>query len=381
MSQDALMSQDEFLKKPRISPHYYFFPMEGDRLQCRTHNKVAVFRGKAAAELLPRLIPQLDGTNTISEIAANLEISEENVLQAVKLLNSSGVLEKAASPPPASLSSEELGCYHSQLSFFSQFKADKYVYQEKLKKSRVLIINSGKIGARLSVFLSECGIGDITAVDAAVVNDKDVGIFFRTCDIGSSRIDVVKNRIGEINSHVKFKGINKQVETVDDVAEIIEGHDLLVVCADMQDIALFRCVNTACLKKKMRWTMAVLDGFTGIIGPTVYPYESACYTCYEFRHRANETQFRELCAFEEYLAQHRDKLIDYGTTAPMVSIIASCFAQEIVKLLTFYCTPSIYSNLLFFNFVDLELRSERLFKLPHCPSCKVQRPKPKLFDR
>jgi thiazole/oxazole-forming peptide maturase SagC family component len=375
------MSQNEFPKKPRISPHYYFLPMEGDRLQCRTHNKVAVFRGKAAAELLPRLIPQLDGTNTIPEIAENLEISEENVLQALKLLGNSGVLEKDASPPPASLSSEELRCYHSQLSFFSQFKADKYVYQEKLKNSKVLIINSGKLGARLSVLLSECGIGEMTAVDAAEVNEKDVGIFFRTCDIGSPRIDVVTNRVGEVNPHVKFKGIQKQVETADDVADMIDGHDLLVVCADIQDIALFRCVNTACLKKKIRWTMATMDGFTGTIGPTVYPYESACYTCYEFRHRANETKYRGLFAFEEYLAQHRDGLIEYGTTAPMTSIIAGCLAQEIVKLLTFYCTPSLYGNLLFFNFVDLELRSERLFKLPHCPSCKIERPKPKLFER
>ena len=73
--------------------------------------------------------------------------------------------------------------------------------QKKLKAARVLLIGAGGLGAPLGLYLTAAGIGHLGIVDSDVVDDSNLQrqVTFTTDDIGTSKLDAAKRRLGALN--------------------------------------------------------------------------------------------------------------------------------------------------------------------------------------
>ena len=101
--------------------------------------------------------------------------------------------------------------------------------QKKLKKSKVLIIGLGGLGCPAAEYLSRAGVGTIGIIDHDKVSLSNIHrqSIFTSSDIKKYKVDVVKQRIKKVNSHVNMKSFKKKIEDFN-VKEIIKSFDIII---------------------------------------------------------------------------------------------------------------------------------------------------------
>jgi adenylyltransferase/sulfurtransferase len=79
--------------------------------------------------------------------------------------------------------------------------------QEKLKKSKVLVIGAGGLGCPILQYLTAAGVGTIGIIDNDTVSQSNLQrqILFTIEDIGKSKAICAKNRLSLLNPFVKFE--------------------------------------------------------------------------------------------------------------------------------------------------------------------------------
>lgn len=373
-----IKKNEQLPSKPRIPGYLYIIPMGKDTLQCRTGGRVTALKGKAVSELIPKLLPYLNGKNSIPEIVERLkEFGENNVTAAIQALNSRGLLVDDAVEPSYDISPPEIERYERRFNFFSHYSEDKYQPQGLLMDSRVLVIGTGEIGIQVILSLIESGVGKVKTVGSGMVQRRELGSFFREMDVGKLKSEVFRERGPHFNPNVELESVDLVLTSAREVETIIEDTDLVVVCWDNPAVSIFEWVNKACLKKKIRWTSVGLNGIEMIMGPSIIPYETACFSCYSLRRKANEVFYHEYLAFENYLRENPSSAVDYGALIPSSKIAANICAFEIIGILSNYVIPISYGKLITLDLLNFEASIQDVLKIPLCPDCSQAGPKPK----
>ena len=101
--------------------------------------------------------------------------------------------------------------------------------QKKLKKSKVLIIGLGGLGCPAVEYLSRAGVGTIGIIDHDKVSLSNIHrqSIFTASDIKKYKVDVVKQRIKKVNSHVKIKSFKKKIDDFN-IKKIIQSFDIII---------------------------------------------------------------------------------------------------------------------------------------------------------
>ncbi len=101
--------------------------------------------------------------------------------------------------------------------------------QKKLKKSKVLIIGLGGLGCPAAEYLSRAGVGTIGLIDHDKINLSNIHrqSIFTTSDIKKYKVDVVKERIKKVNSHVKIKSFKTKINDFN-IKKIIQSFDIII---------------------------------------------------------------------------------------------------------------------------------------------------------
>ena len=101
--------------------------------------------------------------------------------------------------------------------------------QKKLKKSKVLIIGLGGLGCPAAEYLSRAGVGTIGLIDHDKINLSNIHrqSIFTTSDIKKYKVDVVKQRIKRVNSHVKIKSFKTKINDFN-IKKIIQSFDIII---------------------------------------------------------------------------------------------------------------------------------------------------------
>lgn len=79
--------------------------------------------------------------------------------------------------------------------------------QEKLKKSKVLVVGAGGLGCPILQYLTAAGVGTIGIIDGDTVNQSNLQrqILFTVDDIGKPKATCAVNRLQQLNPFVTFK--------------------------------------------------------------------------------------------------------------------------------------------------------------------------------
>jgi molybdopterin/thiamine biosynthesis adenylyltransferase len=223
--------------------------------------------------------------------------------------------------------------------------------QEKLLRSKVLIVGAGGLGAPAALYLAAAGVGTIGIVDYDRVDLTNLQrqIIHHTADIGTEKVNSARAKIQVINPDVTVRTHQARL-TAENISGIIRQYDFVIDGTD--NFATKFLINDACYFEKVPFSHAGILRFEGQL-MTVLPGQSTCYRC--VFHSPPPAGAVPSCS-------------QAGVLGTLAGVIGSLQATEAIKYLL-GIGELLTSSLLTYNALTMEFRKVRLNRNPSCPLC------------
>ena len=189
--------------------------------------------------------------------------------------------------------------------------------QQRLLASHALVIGAGGLGSPVALYLGTAGIGRITIVDHDTVDVTNLQrqIAHTLARVGRPKAESARDTIGAINPDVQVTPLVERADATR-LDALVRGADVVVDCSD--NFATRHAVNAACVAHRKPLVSGAAIGFDGQV--SVYDTRNALAPCYACLFPAEATFEEVQCA-------------TMGVFAPLVGIIGSVQAAEVLKLL------------------------------------------------
>jgi molybdopterin/thiamine biosynthesis adenylyltransferase len=144
--------------------------------------------------------------------------------------------------------------------------------QQKLQRSRVLVIGAGGLGAPLLQYLAAAGVGTLGVVDNDRVSLSNLQrqVIHQTQDVGRLKTDSAGDAIARINPHVRVEGHALRL-TSDNARALVANYD--VVADGSDNFATRYLVSDACYFERKPLVTAAVGGFDASL-TTLRPFET-----------------------------------------------------------------------------------------------------------
>jgi sulfur-carrier protein adenylyltransferase/sulfurtransferase len=261
-------------------------------------------------------------------------------------------------PELPELTNEEIGRYSRHLIL----PEIGVLGQRKLKNARVLMIGTGGLGAPMGMYLAAAGVGTLGIVDFDTVDASNLQrqIIHGTRDVGRPKIDSARDRLLDINPHVKVVAYETRLTSAN-ALDIIRDYDIV---ADGTDNFPTRyLVNDACIllgKPNVYGSIFRFEGQASVFGAENGP----CYRC--LYPEPPPPGLVPSCA-------------EGGVLGVLPGIVGTIQANEVIKLILGDGQPLI-NRLLLFDAWTMRFREVKLRKNPDCPMCGTHRTIKALID-
>jgi bacteriocin biosynthesis cyclodehydratase domain-containing protein len=273
-------------------------------------DSVICLKGRAAEDVLPKLLPMLDGRHSIDQIERIVGENAEITRAAIGLLERYELLMDGVVP---------------------------------LEQSDL---------ARTAVFLSSIGGASITENIGQRLACASVTV------VGSSDVAL------EIIRGLQSSGIGEAKSG--DFNNIADGApDLLIAAPSQAEASELRDLNSFALRHKQIW-MQVLqyDGRFAAIGPIFVPHETACYACYQLRRASNVKYPNEYLELDKAATPFEQcAAVDLSVAGlAILHALRWIGAQD----------PSLAGNMLAFQpFNDRATSLNHVLRVPRCQACSL----------
>lgn len=149
--------------------------------------------------------------------------------------------------------------------------------QLKIMKAKVVVIGAGGLGSSCLLYLGAAGIGNITIVDDDTVELGNLQrqVIHREATLTKKKVTSAMESLQALNSNIKINLFEEKI-TIDNVEEIISGHDVIVDCTD--NFKARYIINDVSVSLNKPMVSAAVLGFSGQI-MTRSTNSSPCYRC------------------------------------------------------------------------------------------------------
>lgn len=219
---------------------------------------------------------------------------------------------------------------------------------ERLQNANILIVGLGGVGSFAAEFLVRSGIGNLTIVDGDTVDITNINRQLPALNstIGKNKIDVVAERILDINPEINLKKINEFLEP-ERMEEILtqEKFDYVLDCIDSLSPKLALIIT--CKRKKIKLVSAM--GAGGKTDPSKVMVRDIsktnnCFLAKQIRKKLKKEQIHKgfRCVFSTEIQDENSlKMTDgsnykksfYGTISYMPAIFGLYAAAEVIRFL------------------------------------------------
>ncbi|HEY6779676.1 MAG TPA: TOMM precursor leader peptide-binding protein [Thermoleophilaceae bacterium] len=315
------------------------------------------------------LLAALDGRTPLAELARLLAADEQELLGSVRELWQLGVLEDAADDDQLAPAHRER--YEGQLRYFADMIGpglSRVEPQLRLERSRVVVIGVGGLGSWVALSLACTGIGRLDLVDADVVELGNLNrqVLFREADLGRPKVAAAADSLRAFNTDVELHAHQRGVDSVDEIAELIDGAEMVIDAADWPPHLIERWINEACFGAGVPYIAMSQFPPTVRIGPLYVPGRTGCYACVEQALR------REYPLFDEIVAVRSRRPSGAATFGPACALIGSAVATDVVHWLTGICEPRTLGAALEVNLRTLTVLQRPVTPAPECAICARQ---------
>ena len=230
--------------------------------------------------------------------------------------------------------------------------------QEKLTRSRVLIVGLGCLGSPVAMYLAASGIGELVICDNDNVDLTNLQrqTIHNTETIGISKVQSAKKAIAKINPEINVVSVQEYVDEKR-LQKLVKEVDIVVDASD--NFATRHTINQVCVTYKKPLVSGSAIRFNGQISVfNLSNNASPCYHCLFSKDGSNEDMH---CA-------------TMGVFSPLVGVIGCMQAMEAIKILL-NIGKTLNGRLMLLDGLTMEWRSIKLNKDPECTICGISNPK------
>ena len=331
---------------PRLRPGIEAVAVENDRMLLRSFSGTVMLSGEFVASRLREVLARLDGRSTVGELMdAVPEQDRPELAELLGLLLRRGLL---ADGMPS-------GTGHDD-AYWSLFEATPGDAAARLRAATVLIAGLGGVGRAVARLLATGGIGRLLLLDPRPVAQAVASELAAT---GAETVPIIAGLDG-----------------LDCLDRILGDASLVILAGDTMSLAGYDRINQACLQHGTPWTSARIDRTRGIVGPFVVPRQTACFTCYELRSRANAEFPRDHEALHRHWKQAAAPSAPWPGLAAFAEMLGACVALDAQRMLGLGSLSAFLGRVLHWDAHGCEQRFHPLLKLPRCPACSRTRERP-----
>lgn len=134
--------------------------------------------------------------------------------------------------------------------------------QAKLKESKVLIVGAGGLGCPVLLYLAAAGVGTIGIIDFDIIEESNLQrqILFDTSDIGKSKAQVAKNKLGAKNPLINVIAYPEKLTNKNSI-QLFNEFDLIIDGTD--NFTTRYMINDACVLTKKPLVYGAIHKFEG----------------------------------------------------------------------------------------------------------------------
>lgn len=313
---------------PRVSPVFVPVIVSPNKVEFRS----GPWSGPAfeivddeAENTIERLVELLDGTNHKDEILQSFdEADRDEIAQVLLALQEKSILRDTDSP---------VDDWRANLSGYLSVTDAAEADVESILMSTVSVIGSGTVGQTVARDLADSGIEDL-----------------RLWSLDQQPLD-------EITSDAPLTAFDETT-----LEETVEQSDFVVLTTDRPYPVIASRLNELAHEQNTPWTMGVVNGMDGQVGPTVYPGETACYECFTARRDALVDSGIEYSQIEQSDRYPSGLHVAFGR------VVAGLTTLDVLKQLSsgFGMTTGSVVNV---DFFDFEVQSDEVLRMPRCDVC------------
>lgn len=317
------------MQRPCLKPHIAVV-RDGDHECFLIGGERELFRcrGRSVPFLVDALLPLLDGTRTLGEVAGALRgrVPDEVVSSAIDLLVKNRVLIDCG-PPEADLSALSSSAAWPLLCRASDRPLE---LARELAAARVVVLGDDPVARCLGQQLDPCGLRAVERVAAPELDSDELG---------------------------------------PELTEKLQQAQLIVAVqnGDFADRRTLLALNRLARERRLVWLQLrlTLDA-EAWLGP-LYGSAGPCFECFERRLSSNLKSSRENAVYAERLrAGGAARRLGFG---PFETQLASMAVTEVLKHLTGFEPSALHGACRIVDLVTQESSLHPLLKFPHCPGC------------
>jgi molybdopterin-synthase adenylyltransferase len=231
--------------------------------------------------------------------------------------------------------------------------------QERWLSSHVLLVGLGGLGSPVALYLAAAGVGSLTLADPDGVDITNLQrqLAHTLASVGQPKVVSAARSMAAINPEVHVVVLQERLHG-ERLGALVREADVVVDCSD--NFATRHAVNAACVAYGKPLVSGAATGFDGQMG--VYDTRHLKHPCYACVFPADSRVAPELCA-------------TMGVFAPLVGIIGSMQAAEVLKLLS-GAGASMAGRLQFLDARTMQFTSIQIQRNPGCSVCAYRPLKP-----
>jgi len=268
------------------------------------------------------------------------------------------VLPVLPNPPGESLDRDELRRYSRHLLLPEVGVAG----QKRLRRSKVLLVGAGGLGAPTALYLAAAGVGEIGLVDVDEIELSNLQrqVLYTTADVGRPKLDAARDRLEALNPGVRVVTHPGRL-TAENALDVLRPYEVVVDGTD--NFPTRYLVNDACVllgKPNIYGSIYRFEGQASVFDATRGP----CYRC--LYPEPPPPDLVPSCA-------------EAGVLGVLPGLIGMVQATETVKLLLGVGEPLI-GRLLLYDALAMRFRELKLRKNPSCVICSAKPTQRGLID-
>jgi molybdopterin-synthase adenylyltransferase len=222
--------------------------------------------------------------------------------------------------------------------------------QQKLKRTRVLLIGAGGLGAPAALYLAAAGVGTLGLVDDDVVSLSNLQrqVLFETNDVGKAKTSTAAERLRRLTPHLDVVCHDLRFEAVQ--TPLLDAYDLVLDGTD--NFTARFAINAACHQMGKPLVSGAAIGFSGQVACfNSHAGKTACYQC-----------------LVPELPDEGDTCESVGVVGALTGVIGAMMALEAIKIITGAGEP-LYNRLMLYDALSATSRTLALPRDPACPVC------------
>lgn len=326
------------LDRPVLNPAYVAVASDPNTVRITTGpwaGTVLTIQETESEESIERLFAKLDGEHTLESILEPYDAEDRNaILGLFEQLRNKNVIYDAAEWNGA------VG--RPQIEAVDGLGGR----MESLSEQTVLVVGVGEIGPQIAADLVRAGVGSVW-LDRPISDDLD-----RDPDPMG-----LLDRLDEHDAFDRHDG---------DLREALSAVDVAVLATDGFRHGVASTFNEFAHDTGTPWMLAQIRGYDGLVGPVVYPGETACYACLEQRIEANVSDP------DSYVAP-RDGAAGQPSLSPVglpsfARTVAGYATVDLLYLLA-YGQAFTTGRTITVDFTDLSTEVNEVLKAPRCSVC------------